>query len=106
MKTHDASSPPVSSTGSRCTSLAETSGSVADRSSDPKAAIVQGHAIEQARISPAETYGFAASRSSDPKAAIVQGHAIERVRMTPAERQVWEAHAAARVHPALAVPLV
>ena len=54
MKTHDASSPPVSSTESRCTSLAETSGSVADRSSNPKAAIVQRHAIEQAKMAPAE----------------------------------------------------
>ena len=106
MKTHDASSPPVSSTESRYTSLAETSGSVADRSSNPKAAIVQSHAIEQARISPAETSRSAAGRSSDPKAAIVQGHAIEQARMAPAERQVWEALAAAQVNPALAVPLV
>ena len=106
MKTHDASSPPVSSTESRYTSLAETSGSAAGRSSNPKAAIVQRHAIEQARISPAETSRSAAGRSSDPKAAIVQGHAIEQARMAPAERQVWEALAAAQVNPALAVPLV
>ena len=75
MKTHDASSPPVSSTESRCTSPAETSGSAAGRSSAPKAVIVQGHAIEQARMTTA-------------KRQVWEALAAEQARMTPAERQV------------------
>ena len=101
MKTHDASSPPVSSTESRYTSPAETSGSAAGRSSDPKAAIVQG------RMTPAERQVWEAqARMTSAERQVLEAHAAVQARITTAERQVWEALAAEQVNPALAVPLV
>ena len=85
MKTHDASSPPVSSTESRCTSPAETSESAAGRSSDTEAVIVQGHAIEQARMTPAERQVWEAHAA---ERQVWEAHAAEQARMTLAERQV------------------